>query len=161
MLESTCLAHEFVVQMRLRSRSSNVFPHHYPTLGCTLVVAIVLSTPFIITLPTMAAEIWRVIWIQVGSSVCIQALARVLQSGRTQHWSFKCWRRRSSKELRKISIQLIILMPLLAHLVIAPFSLHSSVAPMSPCHFFKPRKHLKNNMSVKLNTISPNVSLIK
>lgn len=69
----------------------------------------------------MAAEIWREIWIQVGSSVCIQALARALQAGWTQHWSRSVGGTASSKELRKKSIQLIILMLSLALLFIVPF----------------------------------------
>lgn len=56
-----------------------------------------LNTPFIIILPAMAAEIWTEIWIQVGSSVCIQALARVLQAGWTPHWSSSVEGRASKK----------------------------------------------------------------
>lgn len=37
-------------------------------------------------------------------------------------------------------------------------SLHSSVSPFL---FFKPREHLKDDMSIKSKTISPNVSLVK
>lgn len=117
-----------------------------------------LNTPFITILPAMAVEIWTEIWIQVGSSVCIQALARMLQAGWTPHWSSSVEGRASKKRNLEKKIHL-------AHYFDAftgsafysVISLHLSVSPFL---FFKPREHLKDDMSIKSKTISPNVSLV-
>lgn len=162
MLESTSLEHEF--------GCANVAPfpglkHSPPSLSPVSVALwwqplCSLNTPFIIILPGMAAEIWREIWIQVGSSVCIQALARVLQAGWTRHWSWSVEGTASSEELRKKIHPAHYFDAFTGSAFYSSISLRSSVAPASPFVSFKPRKHLRNNTSVKRNTAGPNVSLI-
>lgn len=81
MPESKSPAHNVGVRMWLSCRISNIFLDHYHSLSRALIEAIVFSQqPFNYHITAMTAEIWKEIWIQARSSVCLQALARALQA---------------------------------------------------------------------------------